>query len=91
MNLHYFHRMLEAGAVDVLMPDATRCGGITGFLKAGVLCEACAKPLSSHCAPSLHLHAGCATPGIRHADYFHHHARVEQMLFEVVDRLMCIA
>ena len=25
-------RMLEAGAVDVLQADASRCGGITGFV-----------------------------------------------------------
>ena len=31
-DLFYFRRMLEAGAVDVLQADATRCGGITGFL-----------------------------------------------------------
>ena len=29
----YFSRMLDAGAVDVLQADATRCGGITGFLR----------------------------------------------------------
>ena len=28
----YFRRMLDAGAVDCLQADATRCGGITGFL-----------------------------------------------------------
>jgi hypothetical protein len=31
--------MLDAGAVDVLQPDATRCGGVTGFLKAATLAE----------------------------------------------------
>ena len=34
-DLPYFRRMLEAGAVDVLQADATRCGGITGFLQVG--------------------------------------------------------
>lgn len=27
----YFQRMLDAGAIDILQADATRCGGITGF------------------------------------------------------------
>ncbi|MBV8513875.1 MAG: mandelate racemase, partial [Acidobacteria bacterium] len=31
---YYFRRMLEAGSVDVLQADATRCGGFTGFLQA---------------------------------------------------------
>ncbi len=32
-NLPYFQQMLDAGAVDVLQADATRCGGISTFLK----------------------------------------------------------
>ncbi|MGE3547282.1 MAG: enolase C-terminal domain-like protein, partial [Kofleriaceae bacterium] len=49
----YFRRMLEAGAVDVLQADATRCLGITGFLAAARLCQAFGVPLSAHTAPSL--------------------------------------
>jgi L-alanine-DL-glutamate epimerase-like enolase superfamily enzyme len=48
-----FRKLLEAGAVDVLQADATRCGGITGFLQADTLCDAFQVPLSSHCAPAL--------------------------------------
>jgi L-alanine-DL-glutamate epimerase-like enolase superfamily enzyme len=79
----YFRRMLEAGSVDVLQADASRCGGITGFLKAADLCEAFGLPLSAHCAPALHLHAACATSAdFRHLEYFHDHARIEAMLFD---------
>ncbi len=80
----YFRRMLEAGAVDVLQADATRCAGITGFLQASALCEAHSLSLSSHCAPSLHLHAACAVTNFRHMEYFHDHARIEHMLFDGV-------
>jgi L-alanine-DL-glutamate epimerase-like enolase superfamily enzyme len=79
-----FRRLLQAGAADVVMPDATRCGGITGFLKAAALCEAWHVPVSSHCAPALHVHLGCAIAGMRHAEYFHDHARIERMLFDGV-------
>lgn len=78
----YFRRMLEAQAVDVLQADATRCCGITGFLKAAALCEAFAIPLSSHCAPSVHLHAACALSPFIHLEYFHDHARIESMFFD---------
>ena len=79
----YFRRMLEAGAVDVLQADATRCGGVTGFLKAADLAEAFGVPLSAHCAPALHLHPACAaTAALRHIEYFHDHARIEAMLFD---------
>jgi L-alanine-DL-glutamate epimerase-like enolase superfamily enzyme len=85
-DLPYFQKMLQAGAVDILMPDATRCGGITGFIRAGALCEAHRIPMSSHCAPLLHLAPGCALPEVRHAEYFHDHARIEQMLFDGAPR-----
>ena len=52
-DICYFRRMLEAGAVDVLQADATRCAGITGFMRVAALCDAFHVPLSSHCAPSI--------------------------------------
>ena len=74
--------MLAAGAVDVMQADASRCGGITGFLRAAALCEAFHAPLSGHCAPALHLHAACAAPGLRHLEWFHDHVRIERTLFD---------
>jgi L-alanine-DL-glutamate epimerase-like enolase superfamily enzyme len=78
----YFRRMCAAGAVDVLQADATRCKGITGFLRAAAIADAFTLPLSSHCAPSLHLHACCAAPRVRHMEYFHDHVRIEHMLLD---------
>jgi len=83
-DLPYFRRMLEAGAVDVLQADATRCAGITGFLGAGALCEAYGIPLSAHTSPALHLHPCCAIGPLRDLEYFHDHARIERMLFDGV-------
>lgn len=81
-DLWYFRRMLEAGAVDVQQADATRCGGITGFLRAASLVEARSMMLSAHCAPALHLHACCAVPNLWPIEYFHDHLRIERMLFD---------
>jgi L-alanine-DL-glutamate epimerase-like enolase superfamily enzyme len=81
-DLDAIRRMLEAGAVDVQQVDATRCGGISGFLAAGALCAAHHIDLSGHCAPSLHVHVACAVPCLRHLEYFHDHVRLEQMLFD---------
>ncbi len=78
----YFRRMLEAGAVDVLQADATRCGGITGFLAAAALTEAFCLPLSAHTAPTLHAQVGCACRTLKNIEYFHDHARIETMLFD---------
>lgn len=83
-ELGYFRRMLDAQAVDVLQADATRCGGFTGFLRAATLSDAFMIPLSSHCAPALHLHACCAVLHFRHMEYFHDHVRIERLFFDGV-------
>lgn len=78
----YFRRMLEAQAVDVLQADATRCAGITGWLRAGALCEAHSLPFSAHAAPSIHLHPCCAVSAPCNLEYSHDHVRIEKMLFD---------
>jgi L-alanine-DL-glutamate epimerase-like enolase superfamily enzyme len=83
----YFRRMLEAEAVDVLQADASRCGGVTGFMRAAHLADAFHIPLSAHCAPALHLHAAAAVPGLRHQEWFHDHVRIESMLFDGAPRV----
>lgn len=84
----YFRDMLASGAVDVLQADATRCGGITGFLQAAALCEAFHLPLSAHTAPALHTHVCCAIVPLRHLEYFHDHVRIERMLFDGLPALV---
>ncbi|HEX6318107.1 MAG TPA: enolase C-terminal domain-like protein [Burkholderiales bacterium] len=81
-DLPYFRRMLEAQAVDVLQADATRCGGITGFMAVAALADAFGVPLSSHCAPSLHIAPCCAARRAVHLEHFHDHVRIERMLFD---------
>lgn len=71
-------------AVDVVQVDITRCEGLTGFLQAAVLCDAAKVPLSAHTAPSMHLHACLAVPGMRHLEYFHDHVRIERLFFDGV-------
>ncbi|MDQ6841199.1 MAG: mandelate racemase [Actinomycetota bacterium] len=80
----YFLRMLDAGAVDVLQADVTRCAGITELLRVGGLCRAQSMPLSLHCGPAIHLHPALALEQLLHLEYFHDHVRIEQMLFDGV-------
>jgi L-alanine-DL-glutamate epimerase-like enolase superfamily enzyme len=75
-------RLIEAGAVDCLQLDVTRCGGVTEFLRGAALAAAHNLEVSAHCAPSLHAHAGAAVPNLRHVEYFHDHQRIEGMLFD---------
>jgi len=81
-NTLYLHRMMESGAVDVIQADATRCGGVTGFMQAVALAEAYPLPLSAHCGPTIHMHLACAAPPLRHVEYFHDHVRIERMFFD---------
>lgn len=81
-DLWYFRHMLEANAVDVLQADATRCAGITGFMRVGALVESRSMVLSAHCGPSIHVHPCCALNSFRHLEYFHDHARIEHMFFD---------
>ena len=81
-TVDYVRNMLQAQAVDVQQADVTRCGGITAFLQIAALCEAFHVDLSGHCAPALHLHVACASPRLRHLEWFHDHVRIEHMLFD---------
>ncbi len=78
----YFRRMLEAGAVDCLQADVTRCGGITGFLRTAALCDAHGVDLSAHTAPTVSAHACAGAWHLRHLEYFHDHVRLEHMLLD---------
>ena len=81
-DLFYFRRMLEAGAVDVLQADVTRCGGITQLLQVGALCAAHGVRLSAHTSPAIHAHVCAAIEPLVHVEYFHDHARIEKLLFD---------
>jgi L-alanine-DL-glutamate epimerase-like enolase superfamily enzyme len=74
--------LINAGAVDCLQLDVTRCGGITEFVRGAALAAAHNLQVSAHCCPSLHAHVGAAVPNLRHVEYFHDHQRIEQMLFD---------
>jgi L-alanine-DL-glutamate epimerase-like enolase superfamily enzyme len=81
-DLPYFARMVDAQAVDCLQVDVTRCGGVTEFLRAAAVAAARGLQVSGHCAPNLHAHVAAAVPNLRHLEYFHDHARIEQLLFD---------
>ncbi len=65
-NLPYFQRMLDAGSVDCLQVDVTRCGGVSGFLRAAALCDARTIDVSAHCAPQISAQVCTAVWHLRH-------------------------
>ncbi|OZF51447.1 L-talarate/galactarate dehydratase [Rhodococcus sp. 14-1411-2a] len=55
-------RLIEAGSVDILQPDAPRIGGITQFLKLATLAEHHNLQLAPHFAMEIHLHLAAVYP-----------------------------
>lgn len=81
-DLAYFARMCAAGAVDCLQADASRCGGVTEWLRVAAVAAAHGLQISAHCAPHLHAAVAAATPNLRHLEWFHDHVRIEQKFFD---------
>ncbi|WP_349897631.1 enolase C-terminal domain-like protein [Parafrigoribacterium soli] len=81
-DLTYFRRMCQAQSVDCLQVDASRCGGITEWLRAAAVAASFGLEVSGHCGPHLHAHVAAATPNLRHLEWFHDHVRIETMFFD---------
>jgi len=81
-RLDYFAKMIDAGAVDCIQVDVTRCGGYTVWLQAAAVAAAHNLQVSGHCAPNLHAHVATAVANMRHLEYFHDHHRIETTLFD---------
>ncbi|WP_432502987.1 L-talarate/galactarate dehydratase [Kineococcus arenarius] len=66
--------LIDAGAADVIQPDAPRIGGITQFLKLATLAEHAHLQLAPHFAMEIHLHLAAAyplEPWVEHFDWLH--------------------
>jgi L-alanine-DL-glutamate epimerase-like enolase superfamily enzyme len=81
-DLAYFRRMVEAGAVDCLQADVTRCGGITELQRVSAVAAAHGIELSAHCAPALSVAVCAAIPNFRHLELFADHERIEAVVFD---------
>ena len=57
-----FRHMIEARAVDIVMIDVLRAGGITTWLKIAGMAQAFNLPVVSHLLPEVHVHLVSAIP-----------------------------
>jgi L-alanine-DL-glutamate epimerase-like enolase superfamily enzyme len=57
-----FRHLLEARAIDIVMIDVLRVGGITPWMKVAGMAEAFNVPVVSHLVPEIHVHLIGAIP-----------------------------
>lgn len=65
-------RLIEAGAADIVQPDAPRIGGITPFLKLAALAQHRQLEIAPHFAMEIHVHLAAAyeiEPWVEHFDW----------------------
>jgi L-alanine-DL-glutamate epimerase-like enolase superfamily enzyme len=54
--------LIDAGAADILMPNLSRVGGITPWLKVAAAAELAGIPIASHVHAEVNVHLMCAIP-----------------------------
>jgi L-alanine-DL-glutamate epimerase-like enolase superfamily enzyme len=65
-------RLIDAGAADIVQPDAPRIGGITPFLKLAAYAEHHHLDLAPHFAMEIHVHLAASyaqEPWVEHFDW----------------------
>jgi len=60
---------IAAGAMDYVMPDLARIGGVTGWLRAAALADAAGMEMSSHLHPEVSAQLLAVTPSAHYLEY----------------------
>jgi len=68
-HLDAFRTLLDAQAVDVLILDLARVGGVTPWRKVAALAHAYRIPVCGHVVPEIQLHLLAAVPNAHMVEY----------------------
>jgi mandelate racemase len=66
---HDMTKSIAAGASDLVMVDAVKIGGVTGWQRAAALAESHGLPVSSHLFPEISAHLLAVTPTAHWLEY----------------------
>src|SRR5207247_2769115 len=75
-HLDAFRQLLDAQAVDVLILDLARVGGMTPWRKLAALGTAHRIPVCGHVVPEIQVHLLCATPNAHLVEFVPRSARI---------------
>jgi L-alanine-DL-glutamate epimerase-like enolase superfamily enzyme len=64
-----FRELIERKAVDILMPDVQRVGGVTEWMRVAAMAEAWNLPIVGHAMPEINIHLMAATPHCLAVEY----------------------
>lgn len=73
-----FREAIEQRAMDVVMPDVERVGGVTGWQRTAALAEAWDLPICSHLFPEMNVHLVASAP----TGYYLEHMPWGEALFQ---------
>lgn len=86
-------RLIDAGAVDIIQPDAPRIGGISQFLTLATVAQLKNLQLAPHFAMEIHLHLAATYPHgtwVEHFDWldplFNEHLEIRDGRMHLSDR-----
>ncbi len=65
-----FRQLIEAGAVDILQPDAGVLGGVTEYLRVAAAASTFGVPIAPHWHANLHAQLAAATPNCITVEHF---------------------
>jgi L-alanine-DL-glutamate epimerase-like enolase superfamily enzyme len=65
-----FRQLIEAGAVDIIQPNAALTGGITDWLRIHALATAYNMPVSPWNLQMVHIHMAAGLPNVKWIEYF---------------------
>src|SRR3546814_8572752 len=81
---------VSRGATDLVMPDAARIGGVTGWQQAAAIAAVHGIEMSSHLLPEISAHLMAATPTAHWLERSEEHTSELRSLMRISYAVFCL-